>query len=250
MLYNSIYIFFVSIKTMPFSRYNSDTEQESPETKYWRQAKNKSKLTVNEGKVYGCDSNSACMDAYDKMYDHYDRKQVYLNNQFQPRIDTRQTNPKYIYQDFSYPTRNVLFDHSFNSQTTPGNIDNYVREYDDNNMPNENRIFQRFKKSNYNNIQPNTPVDLFMPHKVAINPLYSGNYNTGIVSNFVNDSQSKKTYNVSDYESFIRIILFIVIAVYFSILIIKSCRIDSHSNTSTNTTPAIPVPPGLPDMLK
>jgi hypothetical protein len=74
---------------MPFSRYNSDTEQESPETKYWRQAKNKSKLTVNEGKVYGCDSNSACMDAYDKMYDHYDRKQVYLNNQFQPRIDTR-----------------------------------------------------------------------------------------------------------------------------------------------------------------
>jgi len=244
---------------MPFSRYNSDTEQESPETKYWRQAKNKSiksRLNVNEGKVYGCDVNSACMDAYDKMYDHYDRKQVYLNNQVQPRIDTRKTNPEYIYQDFGYQTRNILFDHSFNSQTTPGNIDNYVREYDDNNMPNENRIFQRFKKNNYNNLeqqyQQNPPTDLFMRHQVAMNPLYAGNLsnNIGNISHFGMNSQSKKNLSMNDIESFMRILLFIVIAVYFSILIIKSCNLNDSSVMNNSDKSQAPIPPGLPTMFK
>jgi len=242
---------------MPFSRYSSDTEQESPETKYWRQAKNKSlrsKLTVNEGKVSGCDTNSACMDAYDKMYDHYDRKQNYLNNPVKPRIDTRQSNPDYINQDFAYPTRNIIFDHSFNSQTTPGNIDNYVMDYDNTNMPNENRIYQRFSRSNYGNYdqqypqsiqQPqNTSTDLFMRHQVAINPLYGGN-----VAHFgMTNPLTKKSLSMNDIEAFMRILLFIVIAVYFSILIIKSCKFND--NPVTNTTDSqISIPPGLPNSI-
>jgi len=229
---------------MPFSRYSSDTEQESPESKYWREAKNKlqkSKLTVNEGKVYGCDDNNSCMDTYYKMYDHYDRKQNYLNNPNQPRIDTRNYNPDYIHQDFAYPNRHILFDHTFDSQTSPGNIDDYTIEYDNrDNMLSETSIYQRFGKPKIHNIQNNynnhsnysnydrlnnldNNHDLFMQHKVAINPLYNGNINNNI-SKFTVDKNK-----ISEFETFIRIVLFLLISFYVAILIVKSCRMHEES---------------------
>jgi hypothetical protein len=122
-------------------------------------------------------------------------------------------------------------------------------------MPNENRIYQRFKKSNYNNIETqhsmNSPTDLFMRHQVATNPLYGGNSinNIGNISHFGMNSLTKKRLSMNDIESFMRILLFIVIAVYFSILIIKSCKFnDNHSSSISNTSSGIPIPPGLPSM--
>ena len=235
---------------MPFSRYNSDTEQESPESKYWREARNKiqkSKLTVNEGRVYGCDVHNECMDTYDKMYDHYDRKQNYLNNPNQPRIDTRKYNPEYIHQDYAFQNRNVVFDHTFDSQTSPGNVDQYTMEYDDrDNMLSENSIYQRFGKprntnihnnfSNYDNLGSyDSNPDLFMRHKVAVNPLYSNNMNN--VSKFTMNKTS-----ISEFETFIRIVLFLLVALYVSILIVKSCSMHGESNISVTpqNTPQYP----------